>query len=233
LCQVVLPANTSKAVRMRGTSWSLLMAGAVLAGGWCASAAAQTASANQAAGQDQSVADAARRARADKKTEPQSAKHVWDDDNIPKNPRDVTATSAEGGAAACEGENCDKAAQDAQGAKGTAGAPGPEDDAKKSADLEAKWRDRFAVAHKKLDDDEKEADLMQREYNLKRQQYYSDPNTAMREQYQYPSGRGGDLNDLAKKIDEKKADVEKDKQAISDLEDELRKAGLPPGWSRP
>jgi len=75
---------------------------------------------------------------------------------------------------------------------------------------------------------------MQREYNLKQQQYYSDPNTAMRQQYNnYAGGRGPELNDLNKKIDEKKQQIEQDKQAISDLEDQLRKEGLPPGWSRP
>jgi len=41
------------------------------------------------------------------------------------------------------------------------------------------------------------------------------------------------LNDLNKKIDEKKQQIEQDKQAISDLEDQLRKDGLPAGWSRP
>ena len=93
------------------------------------------------------------------------------------------------------------------------------------------WRQLFAEAHKKLSDDQKDLDLMERELSLKRQQYYSDPNTAMREQYQYPSGRGGEVNDLVKKIDDTKKKIEQDKQAISDLEDELRKAGLPPGWA--
>jgi ABC-type Fe3+-citrate transport system substrate-binding protein len=74
---------------------------------------------------------------------------------------------------------------------------------------------------------------MERELSLKRTQYYSDPNTAMREQYQYPGGRGGEINDIVKKIDEKKQKIEQDKQAISDLEDQLRKEGLPSGWSRP
>ena len=50
--------------------------------------------------------------------------------------------------------------------------------------------------------DAKEADILQREYNLKEQQYYSDPNTAMREQYDRK-----DLNDTKALIDEKNAAV--------------------------
>ena len=220
--QVAPPANTSKAVRMRKPSIPFLLAGVLCVSGWCVTAAAQdtNTSGGQGVSPEPSVAEAARKTRADKKTEPQSAKHVWTDDNIPKTPRDVpTPASVEGGAAP------DK------GAAGTPADAGLDDKAK--AELETKWRERFAAAHKKLADDEKEADLLQREYNLKRQQYYSDPNTALREQYQYPSGRGGELNDTAKKIEEKKAQIEADKQAISDLEDQLRKDGLPSGWSRP
>jgi DNA repair exonuclease SbcCD ATPase subunit len=191
----------------------MLMAGALCGALWLPAAAAQdTASANQ----EPSVADAARKARAERKEQP-PPKKVWTDDNLPKAPHE--APEAEPGAAA----------EASGGEKGAVA----EDANKKQADLEAKWRQRFADAHKKLDDDQKDLDLMERELSLKRQQYYSDPNTAMREQYQYPAGRGGDINDLVKKIDDKKQQIEKDKQTISDLEDELRKAGLPSGWSRP
>jgi hypothetical protein len=234
---------------MRGTSLSLLVAGTLLAAGWLSSAAAQTTTTTtgQAVDPDSSLAEAARKARADKKTEPQSAKKVWTDDNIPKEPHEIPTPAAiegggsdggQGGAAPTQGATSPIGAMQAakgavaaeQGAEAGANAT---DDPKKAAELEAKWRARFAAAYKKLDDDQKDADLMQREYNLKRQQYYSDPNTAMREQYQYPSGRGGELNDMSKKIDETKAKIDQDKQAISDLEDELRKEGLPPGWARP
>jgi hypothetical protein len=50
----------------------------------------------------------------------------------------------------------------------------------------------------------------------------------MREQY--------DRSDITKTqadIDAKKADVAKDQQAISDLEDDLRRSGGDPGWENP
>jgi len=201
---------------MRNPLSGMMLAGVLCAAGWTTAAAAQDTS---TASQEPSVADAARKARAEKKNEP-AAKQVWTDDNIPKAPREVASTSAGGGGEAAGGEG-EKAA-----------ATSAEDENKKQAELEAKWRQKFAEAHKKLDDDQKDLDLMQRELSLKREQYYSDPNTALRDQYQRDSGSGGAVNDLVKKIDEKKADIEKDKQAISDLEDELRREGLPPGWAR-
>ena len=89
------------------------------------------------------------------------------------------------------------------------------------------WRQQFKDARKTLADDTHELDILQREYNLKQQQYYSDPNVAMREQF-----TSKDLTDTKKSIDNKTAAVEKDKQAISDLEDSLRQSGGDAGWSR-
>ena len=93
---------------------------------------------------------------------------------------------------------------------------------------EAYWRKQFAELNKVLAADAKELDILQREYNLKQQQYYSDPNTAMKEQFDRK-----DLTDTKTNIDEKTAAVAKDKQDIADLEDALRQAGGDPGWARP
>jgi len=90
---------------------------------------------------------------------------------------------------------------------------------------EAAWRGRFAEARKTLAEDSKELDVLQREFNLKQQQFYSDPNVALREQ-----NSRKDLDDTQAQIDAKKADVAKDQQAISDLQDALRKSGGDPGW---
>jgi hypothetical protein len=92
---------------------------------------------------------------------------------------------------------------------------------------EAYWRKRFTDARKVLADDQKELDILQREFNLKQEQFYQDPNAAMREQY-----TRGDLNKTQETINTKKADVQKDQDAIRSLEDELRKAGGDSGWAR-
>ena len=69
-------------------------------------------------------------------------------------------------------------------------------------------------------------DILQREFNLKQEQFYQDPTAALKQQYSRE-----DLDKTQSQIDAKKQDVEKDKQAISDLEDELRRSGGDPGWA--
>ena len=61
---------------------------------------------------------------------------------------------------------------------------------------------------------------------MKQQQFYQDPTAALKEQHSRD-----DLNKTQAEIDAKKQGVEKDKQALSNLEDELRKAGGNPGWA--
>jgi hypothetical protein len=169
--------------------------------------------------QDQgSVADAARKAQAAKKP-PTKPALVIDNDTLgsikgtisivgetPAPPEDQTAAQ-------------DKTKATPADDKGKTPAPTKEKE-------EDRWRKTFADARKTLADDAHELDILQREYNLKQQQYYSDPNTAMKEQYNRQ-----DLTDTKAKIDEKTAAVAKDKQAISDLEDQLRQAGGEPGWA--
>ena len=208
---------------MRKSLFGIMLAAVLCSAGWTYAAAQDTPTANQ----EPSLGDAARKARAEKKSAP-PPKQVWTDDNLPKIPREVPPAPAEGEAQpAAEGAGGEKPAE-------KPAAPSAADENQKKAELEAKWRQKFADAHKKLDDDQKDLDLMQREYNLKQQQYYSDPNTAMREQYnRYGGGRGPELNELQKKMEDRKQQIEQDKQAIADLEDQLRKEGLPSGWSRP
>ena len=171
----------------------------------------------------ESVAAAARKAQAEKKSSAKAVT-VFTNDNIdtvkgtinvvgetPAPPADKT-TTAQDKTKTAPADDKSKAA--------------PADDKTGSTKDEAYWRKAFAEARKKLADDTHELDILQREYNLKQQQYYSDPNTAMREQYNRQ-----DLTDTKTKIDEKTAAVAQDKQAISDLEDALRQAGGEPGWA--
>ena len=176
-----------------------------------------------------SVADAARKAREQNKNR-QPAK-VFTNENVsdlkgtisvvgtlPPEPAAASATNPDGSVAPAT------AAPATPG--GTTPAPGAAA-AKPEAKDEAYWRAKFAEARKKLADDTKEADILQREYNLKEQQFYSNPNVALREQ-----NSRADLNKTLEQINAKKADVAKDQQAIAALEDQLRQAGGSPGWSR-
>jgi chromosome segregation ATPase len=103
----------------------------------------------------------------------------------------------------------------------------PADDSKKEGPKdEASWRAKFAAVRKTLADDTKELDILQREFNLKQEQFYQDPTAALKEQHSRD-----DLNKTQSEIDAQKQTVEKDKQALSDLEDELRRSGGDPGWA--
>lgn len=168
--------------------------------------------------QDQeSVADAARKAQAEKKNAPK-AKMTIDNDNLAT----LTGTiNVVGETPAPPDDQTKKTAPDETAPKTAAsGEKAPVKD-------ESFWRDKFAAANKKLADDAHELDILQREYNLKQQQFYNgDPMAALKQDYSRQ-----DLNDSKAKIDEKTALVAQDKTDISNLEDELRQAGGDPGWA--
>ena len=182
----------------------------------------------------ESVADAARKAQAQKKPSAKPAA-VLTNDNLDslKGTISVVGEAPAPPADQASDEKADKGDKGktpAADAKGKA--PGKDDktaDDKKSAEKgEDYWRPMFADARKKLAADAHELDVLQRDYNLKQQQYYSDPNQAMRQQYSRQ-----DLTDTKAQIDDKTTAVAADKQAISDLEDQLRQAGGEPGWANP
>jgi hypothetical protein len=167
-----------------------------------------------AAQQEQSVADAARKAQAEKKNAPK-AKMTIDNDNLGT----LTGTVSVVGETPAPAED-----QSKKPAGETPSTVAPA--AKQPAKDEAYWRQKFTEANKKLADDQRELDITQREYNLKQQQFYTDPMASLKQDYSRQ-----DLNDSKTKIDEKTAAVAQDKADISNLEDDLRKAGGDSGWA--
>ena len=156
------------------------------------------------------VADAARKARAEKQAAAKPKKVYTDDDFASK--KNVPATPA----ASTAGDQA--SATDATAAT---------DAALNDPKSEAYWRKRFRTVREKLDNSEKELDVLQRELNKDQVQYYSDPQKALMQQYDRK-----DINDKTAKVDAKKKEIEDLKKQLSDMEDELRKAGGDPGWAR-
>jgi len=170
-----------------------------------------------AAQQDQlSVADAARKAQADKKNAPK-AKLTIDNDNLGTLTGTVNVVGEE---PAPPADQAKKPAVDDKAPK--AGAPGEKPPVKD----ESYWRDKFADANRKLAEDARELDITQRELNLKQQQFYTDPMASLKQDYSRQ-----DINDSKTKIDQLSAQVAQDKADIAKLEDELRQAGGDPGWA--
>jgi len=157
----------------------------------------------------ESLAEAARRAREQKKDTPKQTK-VITNDNIPKE-GGISAVGEEPPAA----ENAENAPSDA--AKSDKTAKSDED----------KWRARFEKLRHKLEQDEADLDVMQRELGVLNLQYYNDPVKAMQQEL-----TRSDINEKTAKIAAKQKEIEGDKQAISDAEDDLRQAGGDPGWAR-
>jgi hypothetical protein len=174
----------------------------------------QSAAPAQTAPIDPLVA-AARKAREQKKDQPKSAR-VFDNDNIP----------TQGGVSAVgstpEGESTEG---------GTTAEPGGAQASSKTAapsgNDEKAWRERFGRLRKKLEQDQADLEIMQRELGVLDVQYYNDPMKGMQQGY-----TRSDINEKTAKIDEKKKQVEADQQAISDAEDELRRSGGDIGWAR-
>jgi len=154
--------------------------------------------------QPDSLAAASRKAKAQRKETPKPTK-VFTNDNLP----------AEGGISTVGGAPSSEPSSDATSAKATSGSN------------EKAWRDRFAQLRHKLEQDQDALAIQQRELGDLSVQHYDDPNEALRQGY-----TRSDINQKTADIDAKKKEVEADQQAIEDAEDELRKSGGDPGWSR-
>lgn len=174
---------------------------------------AQNTSATTSGSQSDSLGDAARKARAQKKHPGKPAK-VFTNDDMGRF-KDTPSAIAYQPARPLGRTELPKEPK--------VGSPQYGNEGKKE---EASWRAKFAAARKTLADDMRELDILQREFSLKQQQFYQDPNAALKQQYSRD-----DLNKTQGEIDTKKQAVERDKQALAELEDELRKAGGDPGWA--
>jgi chromosome segregation ATPase len=164
------------------------------------------------------VADAARKAREQKKIAPKPKKVFTDDDVAAKPAADVPAPAE----ASTVSDNSDSGL--AQGK-----APVSKTDAEKKEDpnSESAWRKRFAAQRKKISDGEEALSVLQREAEKADIQYYPDPQKALQEQY-----TRAEINAKNDKIAEKKKEIADLKQQLSDMEDQLRSSGGDPGWAR-
>jgi len=170
--------------------------------------------------QDQStgdpVADAARRAREQRKAAPKPKK-VFTDDDVKPAEAPAPAPAASDSTSPSEAAKLQKPqASDAQNSTD-----------KEDPNSEKAWRKRFADQHKKISDAELELDVLQRELEKSDVQYYSDPQKAMHEQF-----TRNEINEKTAKIEAKRKQIADLKQQLSDLEDQLRASGGDAGWAR-
>lgn len=175
------------------------------------SASAQQSSAAQGAdssaatqsAQEDPLAAAARKTK-EQQNRAKPAK-VFTNDNLPTN--GVVSTVGVAPTAASTGDVKSATAAPAQG--------------------ERYWRDKFATLNKKLEQDQAELEVMQRELGQLSLQNYSNPNDAMQQGYSH-----SDIDKKTAEISAKQKEIDADKQAISDAESDLRKSGGDSGWAR-
>jgi hypothetical protein len=196
----------------------------------CASVHAQAQQQQQApppqqtssASATQSVADAARQAKAQKGDTTPAKPRVFTNDNIPTT----------GGISTVGESSAPSTGDTANGAAG-ADASTKHDDKKEGATkaLDSKdekgWRALFQDLRHKLEQDQQDLDISQRELSKDDVQFYQDPVKGMQQGL-----TRSDINDKTAKIDSLKAKIQSDQDAISNAEDQLRAAGGDPGWAR-
>jgi hypothetical protein len=171
--------------------------------------------AQPAAKQEDSLAAAARRSREQKKEASKPAR-VFDNDNIPTH----GGISSVGNATTPDAGNPPAVTEAVTSATAAGGA-------KTAGGDEKSWRKRFADLRRKLEADQQELEILQRELGVLDVQNYSDPMKGMQQ-----SLTRSEINEKTAKIEAKKKQIAADQQAISDAEDELRKSGGNSGWAR-
>jgi chromosome segregation ATPase len=160
----------------------------------------------------QSLADVARKEEARRKTINKPARVLTNKDlkpsetPIPAAGADTAAAPAAAGGK--DGEKKEDAAPDAQ------------------AKDEQAWRDRMAEARANLEHSEMYLDALQSKINALWADFTARDDPAQRAVIEQ------DRKKALAEFDRVKGEVEDRKKAIADLEEEARKAGVPPGWLR-
>ena len=91
---------------------------------------------------------------------------------------------------------------------------------------QAYWKNRMATAREELRRSEVFAEALQTRVNTLNKDFSSRDNPAQR------SAIGADRTEALNELTRVKQDVERGKKQIADIEEEARKAGVPPGWVR-
>jgi hypothetical protein len=155
----------------------------------------------------QSLGEIARKNRAHKK--PAAIIHL-DDDNMPRtlntNPDEATTKDA---ATEDQAEASDKAKKET--------ADSSKEQKEKLGDEIKTQKDQIALLQRELDVD-------QREQRLKAAAFYADAGTQMRDQAKFAE----DSRKQQEEADTKKQALEAAQQKLADMEEQARKAGLPP-----
>lgn len=166
--------------------------------------------------QEESLADAARRLRAQRQSAAQ-VKRVWTNDNLPPERSIAPAPESSEGAEAGESAGAEGATETgaAEGAAAPAVAGGSPTTSEKDEAERAKAEAAVQEAKGQLGQLQGDLSLLERDYNLAREQFYSNPD------YANDAAGQSRLNAQQGQIDAKKTEIAASEARVKELEQEL------------
>ena len=194
----------------------------------------------QAAASAQSLADVARKEQARRKTVKKTAPVYTNKDVRPSGaPADATPPAGTGTAAAAPGTAPAALGEPpAAGQETTAGAEGSEEaeggehgeasrtDEEQRADDEARWRERMREARAALERNQMFEQALESRINALWADFTARDDPAQR------AAIDAERKKAIAQRDRVKAEIVAQTKAIADIEEEARRAGVPPGWLR-
>lgn len=187
----------------------------------------------------QSLADVARKEQARRKTVKKTAPVYTNKDVRPSSgPADApppagaaTAAAAEGAAPAAAGEPPAAGQDTTAGAEGSEAEGGKPDEASRTdeeqrADDEARWRERMREARAALERNQMFEQALESRINALWADFTARDDPAQR------AAIDAERKKAIAQRDRVKAEIVAQTKAIADIEEEARRAGVPPGWLR-
>jgi hypothetical protein len=161
--------------------------------------------------QQESLADVARKVTANKPAPPPNQKVYTNDDLQFHTVADTTSTSTD-----------TSTDTDASKAKTTKKGPPPKSDDDIKAEKQKDWDKKLADQRQKIADLKREIDVITREQRLRDAAFYADAGNRLRNQEQYSQ----DVQKSKDELDAKQKQLQDAEQQLSDMQEEVRKAGL-------
>ena len=176
---------------------------------------AGTAVAQNSASPSPSLADLARKERANRlKVKMEHSVRVWNNDNMPRRPAGEGPTAATGMSPVPVSPDAPESLE-----APPAAAAGEHD--------EKYYRDQTSQLRERLEMHQRQLAVLQQKQAQGQLQYYADPNKTLQEEFSR-----SEINKKNDEVGQKEKEIAADEKAIQDLQDQLRREGHPAGWLR-
>jgi archaellum component FlaC len=193
-----------------------------LAGSVVVSLAIAVGSFNAVAASGQTLGEVAKKEADRRKAQPQGGK-VYTNKDLPASAQKPATPNPSTEAAPQTPTDPVAAATEQKAEDAKAASNKPQGDQQKD---QAYWKGRMSTAREELRRSEMFAEALQTRVNSLNKDFNSRDNPAQR------SAIGADRTEALNELTRVKQEVERGKKQIADIEEEARKAGVPPGWVR-